>query len=328
MPRLTLRRKLVLGALALVAAACDNAGTSLGFPSLATGGVVVQFVLDRDGSNSLTSNDTLIVGARVSLTPPGGGKAIKTATSGTTGNAVFENLVIADYGILIEPSTLGDSLVIENVNPTVVRLVAAASPPVVNVRLGYPEASTRKIRQLPLGRRVVTRGLILAGVQSFRDTTSHVKDTAGAIRLTRVTIRNGSGNNPGDSVTAVGRVSSRAGQPTLDQAVITTFAQRPAPTAVLLSSAVAATAQGGALDAALVQLTGVIISQSGPQGPDFRIVASDGSGPITIILDGTLPADPAAFPVGRTMNARGVLVPDGNGKWQLKPRNGNDIVLF
>ncbi|PYP41641.1 MAG: hypothetical protein DMD43_05760 [Gemmatimonadetes bacterium] len=170
--------------------------------------------------------------------------------------------------------------------------------------------------------------MITAGVQSFRDTTSHMADSSGQIRMTRVQLRGSlTGNNPGDSVSVLGITSTRSGQPTLDLALISTFANRPAPVPFAVSTATAASASGGLLDAALVQITGANIADTATVSPDFVIHASDGSGALTIVIDPTLNLPRTVFRPGFSLSPRGVLLPNGAGAWLLKPRNGGDIVL-
>jgi len=128
-------------------------------------------------------------------------------------------------------------------------------------------------------------------------------------------------------VSVLGLSSSRAGQPTLDNAIISRLATRPAPIAFSISTGVAATAQNGALDAALAQITGAIISDTVTVAPDFHVTVSDGSGSLLVILDGNINFPRTAFGPGRSMNARGVLVPNGVGGWSFKPRGLGDVVL-
>ena len=199
---------------------------------------------------------------------------------------------------------------------------------VVAIRLSFPEVSIRQARLLPVGKRAFIRGVILAGVQSFRDTTSHIVDSSGQIRLTRVSLRTGIGNTPGDSVSVLGVASTRAGQPTIDLAVISRFGQRPAPIPLPVATGTAATAAGGTLDAGLVIITGAIISDTATAAPDYRVVGSDGTGPITVLLDGLINFNRANFRPGRSMNVQGVLVPDGTGAWVLKPRQIADAQVF
>jgi hypothetical protein len=168
--------------------------------------------------------------------------------------------------------------------------------------------------------------VILAGVQSFRDTTSHLADTSGQLRMTRVMLRAGlTGNAPGDSVSALGTSSMRAGQPTLDLALISRFGSRPPPIPFAVTTMAASTASGGTLDAALVQVIGALVSDSITVAPDFQVTASDGTGPIVIILDANQPFARNQFRPGRSLNVTGVLVPNGAGAWILKPRATSDV---
>lgn len=309
---------------------CDNAGSDLGLTVLGTGTVPVQVYLDRDGSKTFNQADTLFPGAIVRLHPALGGKVIQTAqTNVVAGIASLEGVSVGDYSVSVDPASIGDSISVAQILFPLVRIEPNEISTLVVVRLSYPDVSILQARLSPLGKRVLIRGRILAGVQSFRDTTSHMIDTSTTIRLTKASLRGGgSGNSPGDTVTVLGTVSSRGGQPTLDQAVISVFGGRPAPVPISVSSAVAATAQGGALDAGLVLVSNMVISESAAQAPDYRVVASDGSGALTIIIDGNITINPVAFLVGRTITVRGVLVPDGLGGWRLKPRDGGDITLF
>ncbi|MGQ0702886.1 MAG: hypothetical protein ACT4PM_07105 [Gemmatimonadales bacterium] len=323
--------KRCLMGIALVAAggACSNAGSLLGFGPAATQNINVQVFLDRDRSGTFGAADTVYGPAGVSLRPVSGGQAIQTKTSGPQGTTAFENVPVGEYSITAEASSLGDSLVVAGVTPSLIRVQASQNPLNVTVRVAYPELSIRESRQALPGRRVLIRGLVLAGVQSFRDTTSYVQDTSGQIRLTRVSLQGGlTGNNPGDSVAVIGTVSSRAGQPVLDQASIIRLATRPAPIPLIVTTAVAASAQNGALDAALVQITGAIITDTATIAPDFRVVGDDGSGPITLVLDLFMGFNRAVFVPGRSMTARGVLVPTGTGQWELKPRVPGDVAVF
>ena len=101
----------------------------------------------------------------------------------------------------------------------------------------------------------------------------------------------------------------------------------PNGASIAVSTATAASASGGLLDAALVQITGANIADTATVSPDFVIHASDGSGALTIVIDPTLNLPRTVFRPGFSLSARGVLVPNGAGAWVLKPRNGGDIVL-
>ena len=315
------------GALLAVLAGCQNAGSDLGFGAAQTGGVFVGLYLDRDGSRVQSATiDTVFAHARVALLARGSTDTLQVVISDALGVAQFDEVPVGEYRIAVDPISIGDSLVVQDISPADVRLTAGGPVPIVVIRLGYPEFSIRAARALPFGKRAFIRGVVLVGVQAFRDTTSHISDTSGQIRLTRVQLRGGlTGNPPGDSVSVLGTASSRGGQPTLDVAIVSRFGNRPAPIPFSITTATAATANGGVLDAALVQVIGALVSDSVTIAPDFRVIASDGTGPIKIILDAHQPFSRASFRPGRSINVTGVLVPDGAGGWNLKPRDPNDV---
>lgn len=329
-PGLTTLMALAVSALA---AACVNEGSDLGFGPEGTGLIGVIVYLDRDGSRTVTPADTLFRNARVALFLGSGNDTLETAMTDVEGIARFHQLSFGQYRVAVVPNSIGDSIEVQQIqvgalDTNLVRLRASADTLVAIVRLGYPEVSIRAARELPAGRRVFIRGLILAGVQSFRDTTSHLADSSGALRLTRVALLGGlTGNTPGDSVSVLGFTSSRAGQPTLDEARISRFNTRPPPIALPVSSGTAATASNGSLDAALVRITGAIISDTITVAPDFQVTVSDGTGTLRVILDANISFPRTAFAPGRSMNAQGVLVPDGVGGWVFKPRALGDVTL-
>jgi hypothetical protein len=314
-------------AVVVMAAACNNAGSDLGVEVTARSAVTVLVYLDRDGSRTPTEViDTVFRNARVGLLPLTGSDTLEAQFTTTQGLARFDAVPLGTYRIGVTQASVGDSVEVQAIDPDTLQIVASDTNRGVLVRLGYPEVSIREARSAPLGRRVFVRGFILAGVQSFRDTTSHLADSSGQIRLTRVSLRGSiTGNSPGDSVSVLGLTSTRSGQPTLDNAIISRFGARPAPIPLPVATITAVTANNGVLDAGLVLITGALISDTSTVAPDFRVVASDGTGDLTIILDGNIPFARANFRPGRSMNIRGVLVPDGAGSWQLKPRDTGDV---
>jgi hypothetical protein len=325
----TMTRALQAAALLLAIAACNNAGSDLGPNPLQTNAISAVAYLDRDGSHTFTAADTFFAGAKVSLRPISGAKAIQTVTTNISGIARFNSVAIGEYTITVDPTSIGDSISVAAIDSSHVKIQVADTITFVAVRLGYPEVSIRQARLLAVGKRVFVRGVILAGVQSFRDTTSHLADSSGQVRLTRVSLRGGlTGNNPGDSVSVLGLTSSRSGQPTLDNAVISRFGARPAPIPLPVSTATAANASNGLLDAGLVIITGAAIIDSATVAPDFKVTGNDGSGPVTVLLDGNINFNRSLFRAGHSMNVRGVLVPDGQGGWMLKPRDVADTQVF
>lgn len=315
--------------LPVLLASCDPAGTDLGFGAEETAVVAVGVYLDRDGTQSLTPADTVMPGLRVTLHSRGGGAPVAAVTTDLQGVAVFAAVPFGDYRVSVDPATVGDSLVVARVDPDTLRARATAPEVGAVVRLAFEEFSIRQARNAPVGTRVFIRGTVSAGVQSFSDLSSHLADTSRAIRLLGVTLLgNLTGQNPGDSVVVRGTVGQVLGQPVLLNAQVLRVATRPAPIPASITSGVAAVAANGNLDAAFVNLTSVTISDTTTVAPDFHVTASDGSGAVTIVLDANIPFNRAAFAPNRVMNIRGVLVPDGLGRWVLKPRGGGDVTFL
>lgn len=320
--------RIVPAAVILVAAACTNDGADLGFGPLPAYTVSVGVYLDRDGSKTLTGLDTVYQGARVALFIRGSSDTFRVGITDVRGLLRINNVPLGQYRVAIVPRSIGDSLEVQKVDSDSLRIEISDSVTPVLARVGYPEVSIRAARGLAAGKRVFLRGIVLAGVQSFRDTTSHLSDSSGYLRLTRVALRGGlTGNTPGDSVSVLGVTGSRAGQPTLDLSVISRFGTRPPPIPLPLGTGIAANAQNGALDAGLVQITGAVISDTVTVAPDFKVTVSDGTGSLEMILDGNLPFPRTQFRPGRSMSATGVLVPNGVGGWYFKPRQLGDVGL-
>lgn len=318
-------------ALVTVLAACDNSGADLGFADERTGTVGVAIFLDRDGSRTLSAADTVYAGARVALMLKGRPDTLRTATSNNRGLIFFETLPFGEYRVEVAKTSLGDTVEVANANVDTRDIVVTPGRDTAGVviRLAYPEITVRQARASALGKRVFIRGVILAGVQTFRDTTSYLADSSGAIRLTEVSLRGGlTGNAPGDSVSALGTISTRLAQPVLARALVGRFGSRPPPVALVVNTAAAASASSGVLDAGLVQVIAALISDTASVSPDFHVTVNDGSGPVVIVLDVNVSFLRSLFVPGRRANARGVLVPNGTGSWTLKPRDLADIAIF
>ena len=328
----TLPARLTLtSALVVTLAACDNSGSALGFVDEKTGTVGVAVFLDRDGSRTLSAADTVYLGARVALMLKGRPDTLRTEVSNVRGLAFFSTLPFGEYRVVVARNSLGDSVEVANIDITDISISHSKDTVGVVIRLAYPELTVRQARAAAPGKRVFIRGVILAGVQTFRDTTSHLADSSGSIRLTEVSLRGGLvGNTPGDSVSALGTISSRLGQPVLDRALVGRFGSRPPPLALIVNTAIAASASSGALDAGLVQVIAALIADTVFVSPDFKVTVNDGSGPLAIVLDANVNFLNlrALLLLGKRVNARGVLVPNGSGGWILKPRDLTDISVF
>jgi hypothetical protein len=317
----------------LGAAACTNAGETLTLPALATGGIGVGVYFDRDGSHTLTALDTAVAGVRVALLAPGGQDTLRIATTNATGLAVFDSVPIGSYRLVIDRHALADSVGVIAGDTGVVRLVAQTDSITSSrvIRLGYTEVSLAAARLLPPGQRVLVRGKVVAPLQDFRDSSAFLVDTSGALRVTDARPRfGGNGNNIGDSVLVLGTTGQDAGQGVLRDGLFLTYGPGLAPLPQVVTVADALDARGGALDAVLVQLSNVVIRDTVASGPDFIVKVADPATPgvtVNVLLDQLLGAPHGVFALGRTGTFRGVLVPQGDGTWVVKPRNALDIIL-
>lgn len=185
-----------------------------------------------------------------------------------------------------------------------------------------PVISIAAARLLQPGRTVVVVGVALNNLTTFSDSTVHLEDNTGAIRLTRLR----SSVSAQDSIKVKAVTSSRASEPTLDAGTTTPLGIGLFPAAVGLTTAAAATAVGGARDAELVQVLNATVSDTATVLGGFQLTVSDGSGDLVVLLDQrigfTLPGQ--YIPTNR-FNIVGVLVPTGTGTWTLKPRSAADL---
>ena len=320
--------------LALIAvAACTNAGETLTLPPLAVGAIGVGVFFDRDGSLTPTLLDTTVTGVRIALLAPTGQDTLRIATTNANGVATFDSVPIGSYRIVVDRRALADSVGVVAGDTGVVRLIASTDSIQSSrvIRLGYLEVSLAAARLLPAGRRVLVRGKVVAPLQDFRDSTAFLVDTSGALRVTDARPRfGGAGNNIGDSVLVLGTTAEQAGQAVLSGGLFLTYGPGLAPLPQLVTVPDAINAKGGTLDAALVQLTGIVIRDTVSSGPDFVVKVADPVTPavtVTVLIDQVLNAPRSIFPPGRTGTFRGVLVPQGDGTWVLKPRGPLDIIL-
>jgi hypothetical protein len=193
--------------------------------------------------------------------------------------------------------------------------------------LPLPVSSIRVARTLPAGRSVVVVGVALNASTTFADTTVHLADTSGVIRLTRLrgTVV------AGDSVRIRATVGTRNGQPTLDAGTVTALGQGLYPTAPVLTTLAAAGAVGGTRDAQMVVVPGMVVSDTARTSQSFVLTASDGSGLLEVQLDRTADSAfqaanlPGAYVPGNKFDVVGLLAPMGAGKWRLRPRSAADL---
>jgi len=186
-----------------------------------------------------------------------------------------------------------------------------------------PVISIAAARLLPVGRTVVVIGTALNDLNTFSDTTVHLADTSGAIRLTRLR----ASISARDSVKVKAVTAMRANEPVLDAGTTTPLGIGLLPQALGVTTQQAASAKGGVIDAQLVQVLNATVSDTATVIGGYQLTVSDGSGNLVVLLDqriGFFPL-PGQYVPNNTFNIVGVLVPTGTGTWMLKPRSAADL---
>lgn len=318
----------VLAAATLVG--CDNGGASSALGVAATGTVYGRVFYDINGSRSFDAADPAYPGARVTLRLAGAADTLRLAATGADGSFRFVDVPVGSYLLAVDSAGAADSARPVAPGPTVVSVLPGDSVEFIG-GVSDPSRSIAEVRGLPLGARALVRGIALHALAVFSDTTLHLVDTSGALRASRVRPPLG-GLTAGDSIVLRGRVALRAGQRVLDDVTVAVVSPTFIPTAPLLTTAQASSGGPfGSLDAALVRLANVLVSDTATVAGDLRLTVSDGTGPVVVVLDRT--ADPGFRPPlpaglyvpGNRFDLTGILVPTGTGNWRLKPRSSLDL---
>ena len=131
---------------------------------------------------------------------------------------------------------------------------------------------------------------------------------------------------PGDSVRLIGIIANRDGEPVIDLPRAFLLAVSRVPPAQRVTSITAGNGGGGTLDAALVRVPNATISSTATVAGDFVLTVDDGSGALEVVLDVDVGFFLVPLVPSVVIDVTGVLVPTGSGAWQLKPRNGGDVV--
>lgn len=317
-------------ALAMVAAVgvvgCETPTTAdLRLRVETTGGITGLVFRDENGSGALDSQDEPAEGLEVRLVLDPSGQVVATDTTDENGAYEIRRVPVGTYVLVPDSAVLADSLVAVDLDTTAVTLAADDSLR-IDFGIAYPTVTIEEARSLPVGQRVFIEGWALNLRSSFGDTTVHVADTAWAIRTTRVaraTIF------PGDSVRFLGRTQRRNGQPTLDRVTPFILAVSELPPPVDVTTAGAASADEGRLDAQLVQAFDATVTDTMTVDDDYHFTVDDGSGPLLVVVKETTNIDTAPIlPDSIVDELRGVLVPaDDMSSWVLRPRFRSDIEM-
>jgi hypothetical protein len=306
------------------AAGCESPLSERTIDLDATGAARVMLFLDNnlnarfDPTADLLLTDRAVVVRRV-------GVADSTlAETDETGVARIDDLGIGRYVATVPGSVRGDTLV--SALDTVEFQIGPLDTATVVLAVQYPVLDVETFRALAIGRKAWTRGIVYNVPGTFGDSTMHLADTTAAIRA--ISVRNLS-VQIGDTLALLGTRRARSGQPAIEPQFAMWVTGEVNPPAEPVTTAEAATADGGELDAAFVAVRNATVTDTATTiFPAARLLTvNDGSGPLTVSLHpGINPT--GIFAPGVVLDEiRGLLVPDPNGsRWILRPRMTNDIV--
>ena len=324
-----------------LAAACGNAGENRVLAIQSTGRVAGLVYLDRDGDGTPNFADTVLAGIGIRLVAAGTIDTVARATTDAQGGFLMTGIVVGHYVLVVDTATVGDSVQVLRIDTSAVSLTRADSTETIDVAIGFPQVTIAQARLLPLGTKAFISGVALtrelcaitACSFTFGDSTLHIADSTGAIRATRVKNIFPPGITLGDSVRLLAtRATDPAGPATWDNGRPIVFNAGPPAAPTVVTNALARTANGGLLDAALVRVLNDTIVDTARVviGSDslFQLTTFDGTDTLRVLLDSThaIPSGFGAFTPGLVKRFDGVLIPVSAGVWMLKPRQSNDIL--
>jgi hypothetical protein len=290
----------------------------------AFGGVEVLLYLDRNGDGQLNEGFDPVAGPFPLALQNGSGAAVASGTTNAGGLWRSSAIPVGRYRAQLPASALGDTLVLA-VNPWV---TAPANDTITAfVGLGYPVVTASQLDSIPLGRMVTVHGLSLQASPLFSDGLFHLRSGVAPVRA--VPMQDGGAVPAGDSVVVVGRVGELLGRRAIVDATVTSLLALQPAQAATVTAAVAASANNGSADGALVRVAGVRVDSVDPIGEGGRrVLVSDASGSLNIVID-PLVAISAEITPGGHLNVTGILVPgDGDASfWTLRPRGNQDVAV-
>jgi hypothetical protein len=281
--------------------------------------------LDLDGDREPGGPDQALPGVGVRLVVAGTLDTLARATSDANGGFVFGAVPVGQYTVVVpEAPVFGDSLQVVRIDTADVSL-GVNDTTEVGVSVSYPSYTVAEVRALPLGEKIFVEGLALNNSPAFGDSTVHLRDTTGAIRVMGT---RGPLVAVGDSVRFLGRVAARNGQPVIENGQATIIQIVGPPASIGVTTAEAATANAGVLDAELVRFVNGTIADdtTTTANGDYQFTVDDGlGGAVLVVLDQDVGFTDmrTLYVPGVVLAGVGVLVPAGSGSWVLKPRNNN-----
>jgi len=307
-----------------VAASCES-GSDRVLTISETGTVVGHVFVDRDGNNQWDPNVDAPAPTIRMLLLRSVRDTVARANTDAGGIFTMPRVPVGQYQLVVDASTVPDTLRVARGGTN--RLTVPARDTVeFEVAMSFPPATVGEARTLPVGSRVLVEGAALNAWHTFGDSTVHVQDATGTIRVTRALEATFS---PGDTIRVIGSIALRDGQPTVNDATIILLrpgAEPPAP--VTVNAATAANANGGQLDAAQVRVSGtIIIDRAVTPAGDLLLTTDDGTGILEVLIDQHTGISFEPYRLGGVLDVVGLLVPTPTGTWRLKPRSVLDLSI-
>jgi hypothetical protein len=242
------------------------------------------------------------------------------------GSGLLEVLVDRSSGINTSPFIPGAQLTVTGVLVTAGLGKWQLKPrTAADLTVGFATVTVAQARSTQVGRIVSVNGVALNSWFTFGDSTVHIADATGTIRAVRVAPVN---LLAGDSVRLLGTVAARDGQPVLANVTASVLGVGVLPLAEVVTTAKAATADGGRLDAALLKVINATISAVTNVAGDVILTVNDGSGALEVVLDRDVGFALGGIIVGARLDVTGILIPNAGGLgWRLKPRQQSDLVV-
>lgn len=296
----------------------------------ATGLLFGVVYLDTNGNEVLDGADALMPNVTVVLSS-GRGATLDEVVTDTLGAFRVLDVPVGTYQLLLESESLGDSLQLYQPDGEDVT-ISRGDTTRIDFGTTFPTLSVEEVLAAEPGRRVITTGISLNARVPFGDGRVHIKGEQRSLRAIGVSR---AGINAGDSVRLEGRTALNAGEPVLENVtpvLLVGQAQLPVPEET--GTGVAAHADGGELDAALLRVRSADITDTATVNGDFVATIDDGTGPLDLVFKSYLQIASSSFPpdsVIRIDQAVGLLVPyigtSGAKRWRLLPRGGTDVTL-
>ncbi|HEX9729015.1 MAG TPA: hypothetical protein VGA37_10965 [Gemmatimonadales bacterium] len=318
-----LRRSALLIAAATLA--CENAGVDRVLSITAAVDVTGFAYIDRNGDRNPSQGDSALGGVAIRLVPVGSRDTAARGVTAANGDFAFPQVPVGRYEVvaLDNPTLFGDSISVVRIDTSLITLTPADTLGIeVAVAISFPIVTIAEARALAVGTKVFVEAIVLNQRDTFGDSTVHVVTETGAIRVTRMR----TAVLPGDSVRLLARRERRDGHPTLDDPLVEPLGQGSAPPVERLNTVQAGSADGGRLDAALIRLIDVTISDTATVAGDYVLVVSDSLGTVDVVFDQDAGLTRTPYVPMVLIDVTGLLVPTGAGTWRIKPRTSSDVV--